>query len=626
MRKGERVLIHAATGGVGQAAVQIAQRVGAEIFATAGTPEKREFLRSQGIQHVMDSRSLDFVDEVRRITGGTGVDLVLNSLAGEFITKGISLLRAGGRFLEIGKVDILQNTQLGLQLLDNNIAFFAIDLSKLIINEPAFIQTLLSEVIGFFSDHAFKPLPLRVFPISEVVDAFRYMAQAKHTGKVVISLEQDEVMIVPAEEPAAFTEDGTYLITGGNGGLGLAVAEWMAGRGARHLALMGRSAPSAAALEAGEKIIAIERIEAAGALVQVFQADVAREEQVAGALDQIRKSMPPLKGIIHAAGVLDDGILLQLNPERFQTVMAPKIDGALNLHHLTVDDPLELFVLFSSGASVLGSPGQGNYVAANAFLDALAHQRRALGLPGVSINWGAWGEVGLATRPDRVKHLSQQGIAAFTPEQGVELMGRVLEHGQTQMLAVAMDWAKLTRLYSPPFLSRLAEEAAANKSSLKDTGPSKRKGDGLTREKLLAVEPGKRKKVVEEFLKEQMARVLRSSADKVDLHVPLTSLGIDSLMAVELKNRVETDLEFTLPVTSLLQGPTLSQLAGILLEQLAPQTPGEAAAPASNGHEDGRIAGQIDEEELLAKLDELSDEEVDTLLQEMLEEEAGAAD
>jgi NAD(P)-dependent dehydrogenase (short-subunit alcohol dehydrogenase family) len=165
-------------------------------------------------------------------------------------------------------------------------------------------------------------------------------------------------------------------------------------------------------------------MEAAGARVRAIQGDVAQEEQVARALDEIRKSMPPLRGVIHAAGVLDDGILLQLNPERFQTVMAPKIDGALNLHHLTLNDPVELFVLFSSGASVLGSPGQGNYVAANAFLDALAHQRRALGLPGVSINWGAWGEVGLATRPDRVKHLSQQGIAAFTPTQGVELQDR----------------------------------------------------------------------------------------------------------------------------------------------------------------------------------------------------------
>jgi NADPH:quinone reductase-like Zn-dependent oxidoreductase/acyl carrier protein len=600
IRKGDRVLIHAASGGVGQAAVQIARQVGAEIFATAGSPEKREFLRSQGIQHIMDSRSLDFVDEVMSITGGEGVDLVLNSLAGEFITRGITVLRAGGRFLEIGKVDILQNTQLGLQLFDNNIAFFAIDLSKLIIKEPAFIRTLWTDAMSFFEDHTFNALPLKVFPISEAVDAFRYMAQAKHIGKVVISLEQDEVLVAPAQEPVTFHPEGSYLITGGNGGLGLAAAQWMVERGARHLALMGRSGVSPAAQAA------IEAMEARGAQVRVVKGDVAQEEQVAGVLDEIRKSMPPLKGIIHSAGVLDDGILLQLTPERFNKVMAPKIDGAWNLHQQTLNDPVEMFVLFSSGASVLGSPGQGNYVAANAFLDALAHERRALGLPAVTINWGAWGEVGLATRADRVKHLTAQGIAAFTPQQGVELLGRILEHDQVQMLAVDMNWSKLVGLYSPPFLSHMAEEAA------REIGPSKKKGDGLTLEKLIAVEPGKRKKVVEAFLKEQMAKVLRSSPDKIDMHQPLTSLGIDSLMAVELKNRVESDLELAVPVTALLQGPTLSQLAAIVLDQLALKSPVEAE-PSPNGQEG--------EAELLAQLDDLSDEEVDTLLQEMLDEE-----
>jgi acyl carrier protein len=265
-----------------------------------------------------------------------------------------------------------------------------------------------------------------------------------------------------------------------------------------------------------------------------------------------------------------------------------------------------MFVLFSSGASVLGSPGQGNYVAANAFLDAMAHERRALGLPGIAINWGAWGEVGLATRPDRVKHLTQQGILAFSPQQGVELLGRILEYDPVQMLAVAMDWSKLAGLYSPPFLSQLAEEAARH------AGPSKKKGDGLTLEKLMAVEPGKRKKVVETFLQEQMAKVLRSTPDKIDMHQPLTSLGIDSLMAVELKNRVETDLELAVPVTALLQGPTLSQLAGIVLEQLAQKAP-EGPEPSRDGQES--------EAEILAKLEDLTDEEVDTLLQEMLEEE-----
>jgi NAD(P)-dependent dehydrogenase (short-subunit alcohol dehydrogenase family)/acyl carrier protein len=557
----------------------------------------------------MDSRSLDFAEEVMAITNGEGVDLVLNSLAGEFIPKGISTLRAGGRFLEIGKVDILQNTRLGLQLLDNNIAFFAIDLSKLILNEPALIRALWQEAVSYFTNFAFKPLPLKVFPIAEVVEAFRYMAQAKHIGKVVVSLETDEVLVAPAREPATFAAAGTYLISGGAGGLGLAVAQWLVERGAGHLVLMGRSGASAAAQ------VAIDAMAEAGAEVRVVQADVAQAEQVAQVLDEIRESMPPLRGVIHAAGVLDDGILLQLNSERFRKVMAPKIDGAWNLHKLTLDDPLDLFVLFSSGASVLGSPGQGNYVAANAFLDALAHQRRALGLPAATINWGAWAEVGLATRADRVQHLTQQGIVPFTPEQGVALMGRILATDQVQMMAVSMDWKKLLDLYAPPFLSYLAEEVAA------EAGPSERKEAGLIRAELLAVAPRERQQVAELFLREQIARVLRSSPEKIDLHQPLTSLGIDSLMAVELKNRVESEMGIALPVTALLQGPTLAQLATVLLEQLTKETL-EAAEPMP-GPANLSLTGEESEAAVLAKLDELSDEEVDELLQEMLEAEGG---
>ena len=613
--QGDRVLIHAASGGVGQAAVQIAQHIGAEIFATAGSPEKRAFLRAQGIEHVMDSRSLDFAGEVMDITNGEGVDLVLNSLAGEFIPRGISVLRAGGRFLEIGKVDILQNTQLGLQLLDNNIAFFAIDLSKLILNEPALIRALWQEAVSYFSNFSFRPLPLKVFPVADVVEAFRYMAQAKHIGKVVVSLETDKVLVVPARQPVTFADAGTYLISGGAGGLGLAVAQWLVDQGARHLVLMGRSGATPAAQPA------LDAMAAAGAEVRVVKADVAQVEQVAQVLAEIRESMPPLRGVIHAAGVLDDGILLQLTPERFRKVMAPKIDGAWNLHQLTLDDPLDHFVLFSSGASVLGSPGQGNYVAANAFLDALAHQRRALGLPATAINWGAWAEVGLATRADRVQHLSQQGIIPFTPQQGVELMGRILASQQVQMLAVSMDWARLTGLFAPPFLSYLADEAA------REAGPSPtHKEAGLIRAELLSVTPRERPRVAERFLREQIARVLRASPDKIDVHQPLTSLGIDSLMAVELKNRVETEMGIALPVTALLQGPTLAQLATVLLEQLTDQAPEPEAATASPTPllaELASPAGQEGEAALLAKLDELSDEEVDKLLQEMIEAEDG---
>ena len=255
LAEGERVLIHAAAGGVGQAAVRIARRAGAEIFATAGSPEKRKFLRSLGVQHVMDSRSLDFADEVMELTDGEGVDVVLNSLAGEFIPKSLSTLRTGGRFLEIGKVDFLQHTRLDLWLLKNNISFFAIDLSEHLLKRPDLSRAILREALQFFEEGSLEPLPFKTFPISQAVDAFRYMAQAKHIGKVVVSLEEDEVPVVPSKKRPAISPDGTYLVTGGAGGLGLSTAEWLVEQGARHLLLTGRSgAASEAARQAVAKI------------------------------------------------------------------------------------------------------------------------------------------------------------------------------------------------------------------------------------------------------------------------------------------------------------------------------------------------------------------------------------
>lgn len=604
IRAGERILIHAAAGGVGLAAVRLAQRAGAEIYATAGNPEKRAFLHSLGVEHVMDSRSLAFADEVMDRTTGEGIDLVLNSLAGDAIPRSLSLLRANGRFLEIGKRDIYQNSLLEMGHFKKNIAFFAIDLIPMFTEQPEFCGTMLRELMQYFEDGSLTTLDHTVFPISEVESAFRYMAQAKHIGKIVVSMQEQEVLIASASgESAPFRAHGTYLLTGGLGGLGLTVADWMVRRGARHLVLMGRSSPSP------EARAAVDAMEAAGAQIMIALADVTQEEQVAGVLADIKESMPPLRGIIHAAGVLDDGILLQQNQERFARVMAPKVNGAWILHKLTVNEALDHFVLFSSVASVLGSPGQGNYVAANAFLDALAHHRRANGLPASAINWGAWADVGLAARADRVAHLTQQGIVPFTPRQGVQLLERLLHDDPVQMTVLAVDWARLLSVFSPPLLSQLAEEVTRH------AGPSQAQGSNgsVIREALLAAAPEERQQLVESFLREQIAKVLRSSAEKLDMHQPLDQLGIDSLMAYELKNRVEADLELTVPVAALLQGPSLAQFAGVLLDQL-----GAPAAVPATGITNGQ---QETEEQVAAHVDQLSDEEVDALLRELVEED-----
>ncbi|MGH7754395.1 MAG: SDR family NAD(P)-dependent oxidoreductase, partial [Gemmatimonadales bacterium] len=397
----------------------------------------------------------------------------------------MSTLGPGGRFLEIGKVDILKNTPLALGLLEKNIAFMVIDLAQLLVIRPEFCRSVLEEAIQFFRDGTFKPLPLRVFPVSQAAEAFRYLAQAKHIGKVVISLEEPEAAVMPAlDDRSLVRPDGTYLITGGFGGLGLAVAKWMAEQGARHLVLMGRSGPSQAAQAA------LDAMQAAGAEVVVARADVTRVEEVAAVLGQIDQRMPPLRGVIHAAALLDDGILLQLTPERFARVMAPKIAGAWTLHTLTRDRPLECFVLFSSMASLLGSPGQGNYAAANAFLDALAQHRRAQGLPGLSINWGPWAEVGqAAAQANRGARLALRGLASLTPAQGMQALGRLLRGAPAQGGVMALDLRQWREFYpmaaAAPLLSHLVREEGSRGQPGHGTGDM--------RAALLAMEPSQRR-------------------------------------------------------------------------------------------------------------------------------------
>jgi acyl transferase domain-containing protein len=409
LETGERVLIHSASGGVGLAAVQLAQMVGAEIFATAGSPEKRDYLRGLGIEHVMDSRSLDFAREIMTITGGEGVDVVLNSLAGEAIPASLSVLTPYGRFLEIGKRDIYQNRRLGLEPFKRNLSFFAIDLSRVIAERPSLATRCLRQVLDYVRSGALRPLPYQTFAAEAVGDAFHHMAQARHIGKLVLDFTADAVR---ATVPP-IRGDATYLITGGTGGLGLTTADWLVDQGARYLVLASRSGADGAARDV------ITRLERRGASVTVALADISNASTVTGLLHQIAAEQPPLRGVVHAAGLLDDATLAQMTPEQFWRVQAPKVDGAWHLHTQTRNLPLDFFWLYSSVASVIGSPGQGNYAAANAFLDGLAQQRQAQGLPALSINWGPWAEVGLAAdRADRGGRLAARWLGSLTPSHG----------------------------------------------------------------------------------------------------------------------------------------------------------------------------------------------------------------
>ncbi|MEM8679372.1 MAG: SDR family NAD(P)-dependent oxidoreductase, partial [Planctomycetota bacterium] len=439
LQPGERVLIHAGAGGVGLAAIQICKQIGAEIFATAGSDEKREYLKSLGVDHVMNSRTLDFADEIMEITGREGVDVVLNSLPGDAIEKSLACLRAYGRFLEIGKTDIYSNSKVGLLPFQDNQSYFAIDLDRMLRQRGDYIRGLYDEVMPYFADERYESLPFTQFNTEETVEAFRYMAQRKNIGKVVVMMQPTSVEASQDEPPAIIRQEGTYLITGGLGALGMRVAQWMATQGAGHLVLMSRRAPSE------EVLTQIGQLEQAGARVACVQGDVADLESLLGALAQIPGDFAPLSGVIHAAGVLADGVMFDMELDQLEKPLASKVIGTINLHEATKELPLDFFVMFSSVAAVLGSPGQSNYAAGNAFLDAMAQYRQAQGLPALSINWGPWAESGMAAEAGRDENVSGRGMTLLPADKALDVLGELLRAAVTQAAVMSVNWSDLLR-------------------------------------------------------------------------------------------------------------------------------------------------------------------------------------
>jgi acyl transferase domain-containing protein/acyl-CoA synthetase (AMP-forming)/AMP-acid ligase II/NADPH:quinone reductase-like Zn-dependent oxidoreductase/acyl carrier protein/short-subunit dehydrogenase len=570
LQPGERVLIHAGAGGVGQAAIQIAQAAGAIVYSTAGTPEKREFLKSQRVEHVFDSRTLEFHDEILRITNGEGVDVVLNSLAGEAIPKSFSLLRAYGRFLEIGKIDIYQNRLLGLQPFQDNLSFFAIDMDRLFRQRPDVIRSLMAQLSERFERQVYQPLPFVEFPIADVAGAFRYMVQRKNIGKVVVSLRDDAQE--GDREPGPVRSDRSYLITGGWGGLGLEVARWLVQRGVRHLALLGRGQSSPLApredshrdgdspkADISRSEMATLELRAAGVDVCILHADVADANQLAAALDELRRKLPPLAGVVHAAGVLDDGLLMDLTRQRFETVLSPKVAGAWNLHRATEHDQIDFTIYFSSIASVLGAQGQSNYSAANAFLDALAHERCRAGRYTLSVNWGPWEHAGMTQDSARRTSLLRRGLRLLNAEQALDILGDLIALKSPQAVVLDIDWPQALRLESdgpPPLVRDLvtADDAAAPTLVGDNPAPN-----------LQSAAPGERKALLTGYFVQLLAKVSGQEAGRIDPDEPLSRLGLDSLMAMELKNAVESALQVSIPMATLFQDPSTTQLAEYVL-------------------------------------------------------------
>jgi polyketide synthase 12/myxalamid-type polyketide synthase MxaB len=580
LRAGESVLIHAATGGVGLAALQLAQRAGAEIYTTAGSEAKRSHLRAQGVKHVFDSRSAAFADAIRSATAGRGVDVILNSLTGDALVESRRLLAAGGRFVELGR----GHAQIDESVANAGHSYFNPDVATEYAADPARYGPVYKAVIGRLANAQLEPLPCQVFERTELPEAFRLMARAGHIGKVVMHLHSPRA--AGASTPV-IRADARYLIVGGLGDLGLLLAQWLVDRGARYLALMSRREPAVA------ELAAVARLEASGAEVRLIRGDVANEADVAQAVSTLRRLPQPLRGVFHSAGLLDDGVLEQQTWRRFEHVLAPKVVGAWNLHRFTRDLPLDFFVLFSSVASLLGSPGQGNHAAANAYLDALAWHRRADGLSAVSINWGAWSSIGAAARGGVGERLALRGIGEIAPEDGLAALQSLLVWPKPQIGMVPIDWSVYRRQFAsgsePCVLTEVLAEAPAATS-----GPAPAPFQAGFPQTLAAAASGERRPLLIELIRTEVIKGLGLQADKqLPLNEPLSALGVDSLLAVELRNALSSALGLArrLPATLLFDYPSISALTDYLLAnvvavpQAATLTPDEASIASMTDEE-----------------------------------------
>jgi NADPH:quinone reductase-like Zn-dependent oxidoreductase/predicted TPR repeat methyltransferase len=456
LKRREWVLIHGGAGGVGLAALQIALWRGARVIATAGSAEKRALLKSLGAELVFDSRSGAFVEQVRKATG-TGVGVVLNSLSGEAMERSIGLLRPFGRFVELGKRDYVANTHVGLRPFQKNLSYFGVDLDQLLLNDPATAKKLFHSVLSLFANGTFSPLPHRTFEAHEIVDAFRLMQQSGHIGKLIVKPPQAKDIRVNSSRAFTVSPDKTHMITGGLGGFGLETARWLADKGARHLLLVGRRG----AVDDNART-ALADLAAKGIDVRVEAMDIAEKPAVQRLFAKFGTELPPLAGVVHAAMVLEDAVIANLDAEKLERVLRPKVAGAEYLDQLSRSSELDYFVLFSSATTAIGNPGQASYVAANGYLEGLARRRRRAGLPALAIAWGAIEDVGILTRARAAREslAARAGVKGMKAREALDLMGRALttsgvSEDDAVIVIAPIDWAaareRLPVLRSPTY-------------------------------------------------------------------------------------------------------------------------------------------------------------------------------
>ncbi|MBB2156309.1 SDR family NAD(P)-dependent oxidoreductase [Gluconacetobacter diazotrophicus] len=531
LRAGETVLIHGAAGGVGLAAIQYASHVGARIIATAGSPAKRAALRRLGIETVLDSRSLRFGADVLAATNGQGVDAVLNALSGEAMERSLELLRPFGRFLELGKRDFLANTRVGIGPLRQNVSYHAIDVDALVRHRPELVGTLTQRLHALLEEGALGPLPHTSFPAAAATDAFALMRTSAHVGKIVLTM--GPVHLPPDLDVPA---DRTVLVTGGTGGFGARAALWLVKRGARHLVLVSRRGPAAD----GVADLRATLLDAGALRVEIRACDVTDPAALASLVGDIRATMPPLGGVVHAAVTVADGLVSTLTEEQVATSVQAKLGGALALDRLTRDDPLSLFLIFSSATITLGAPGQGAYVAANAAVEAMIRRRRDSGLPGCAVRWGPIADSGFLERNAAAREALDRRLGAQSMRSmaALDALPDLLVSSDPCPVLADMDW-QATGNMLPILDEPLFGAVARRRDEDSDTGDLMTLLAGATEEQ--------RREIVADLILGELTRIMQTDREALPLDQPLAELGMDSLTAVELALGLERRLGVSLP-------------------------------------------------------------------------------
>jgi NADPH:quinone reductase-like Zn-dependent oxidoreductase/acyl carrier protein len=580
VQRGERVLVHAAAGGVGNAAIQLCLRADVEIYATVSSEAKRTHLRELGIKHVFSSRTLDFAKEIERLTGGKGIDVVMNSLSGAFVDAGLSLLRPGGRFVEIGKTDIRRSNVVAAD--HPGVRYASVDLVNQLRAEPRATMTRLGELLEDIDTGKLLPVPIRTYEFADMKTAFRDLASGRNIGKLVLT---------PRAAGPLVRSNGAYIVTGGSAGVGFAAAEWLAAQGAARVILLGRRAPSpeVAARIAFWREKGVDMLSVLG--------DAGSRESIDSI---VADAGTALRGVIHCANALDDGPASEMTWDRFDAVMRPKALGAWNLHQSTAPRALDFFVLFSSFAGLTGTRGAANYAAANVALDSLAHLRKHLGLAAMSLNWGAWADIGWAARrPGGAQTLP--GFNVMKPDLGVRAMSLAMSNSRSAQLAIApIDWPRVAATAGRNAASLLEEFISSGTRASFD-----QVGTQLSLADLIATTaPVEVRTAVIARIRIVAAGVLGiDEAERIDPRQPLQEMGLDSILAVDLRSTLSHSLRRSLPATLLFDYPTINSLAQYCIGTATSAVEKSAVAPSE--------AVGVD---LLELIEGMNDDEVDARL------------